>query len=69
MRRRLRSAWIPWRDGWATTFSLRAIGWPFGSIPIDHVYHDERLASRGLWVAAPGASDHRAVVADLQIDE
>jgi endonuclease/exonuclease/phosphatase family metal-dependent hydrolase len=65
MSRRLRNAWNPWRDGWATTFPLRALGWPEGSIKIDHVFHDTRWKSRGNWSARPGASDHRAVAADL----
>ena len=65
MRRRLRCAHRPWRDGWSATFPLHAIGWPFGSIPIDRIYHDASYESRGCWVAAAGASDHRALVADL----
>jgi endonuclease/exonuclease/phosphatase family metal-dependent hydrolase len=67
--RRLRHAWRPWRDGPATTFPLTALGWPAGSIKIDHVFHDRRWKSRGTWVAPQGASDHRAVVADLVLGD
>jgi len=67
MSRVLRNAWNPWRDGWATSFSLEAVGWPGGGIKIDHVFHDPAWESRGNWVARPGASDHRAVIADLVV--
>jgi endonuclease/exonuclease/phosphatase family metal-dependent hydrolase len=63
--RNLRHAWRFWRDGPATTFPLSALGWPAGSIKIDHIFHDRRWKSRGNWVAPQGASDHRAVIADL----
>ena len=65
MLRRFDTTWDPWRDGWATSFSLSTIGFPTGSIRIDHVYVDESWTTRGSWVAPPGASDHRAVIADL----
>ena len=65
MTRHFKNAWNPWRDGWANSFSLRALGWPGGGIKIDHVFHDPRWESRGNWAASPGASDHRAVAADL----
>jgi endonuclease/exonuclease/phosphatase family metal-dependent hydrolase len=65
MSRWLRNAWKPWRDGWATTFPLETVGWPGGGIHIDHVFHDASWESRGNWIARRGASDHRAVVADL----
>jgi endonuclease/exonuclease/phosphatase family metal-dependent hydrolase len=61
----LEDSWQPFRDGWATTFSLRSIGFPWGSVKIDAIFHDPVLESRGLWVAAQGASDHRPVAADL----
>ncbi len=61
----LSDSWIPWRDGWATTFSLRSIGFPWGSVKIDAIYHDRSWRSRGIWVAPRGGSDHRPVVADL----
>ncbi|MEZ5063730.1 MAG: endonuclease/exonuclease/phosphatase family protein [bacterium] len=57
-------SWHPWRDGWGTSFPLSAIGLR-GAVKIDHILHDEQWASLGSWVASPGASDHRAVVADL----
>jgi endonuclease/exonuclease/phosphatase family metal-dependent hydrolase len=63
--RHLRDSWVPWRDGWATTFSLQSIGFPWGSVKIDAIYHDAHWKSRGIWVAPLGGSDHRAVVADL----
>jgi endonuclease/exonuclease/phosphatase family metal-dependent hydrolase len=65
MLRHYATTWDPWRDGWATSFSLSSIGWPVGSIKIDHVYIDEHWKTRGTWVAPQGASDHRAVLADL----
>jgi endonuclease/exonuclease/phosphatase family metal-dependent hydrolase len=68
MSRTLENAWKPWRDGWATTFPLDVLGWPGGSIKIDHVFHDPTWQSRGNWVGRPGASDHRAVVTDLVVD-
>ncbi len=63
--RRFTTSWRPWRDGWATSFPLEAIGLPGGSVKIDHVYHDRSWKSAGHWVAPPGASDHRPVVVDL----
>lgn len=63
--RRLRPAWRPWRDGWLPTFSLRSIGWPGGWVQIDQIHHARSWGSRGCWAAPPGASDHRAVIADL----
>jgi endonuclease/exonuclease/phosphatase family metal-dependent hydrolase len=65
LRRRLQSAWRPWRDGWAPSFGLRSIGWPFGGVKIDHVFHDPAWSSRGTWSAPRGSSDHRPVVVDL----
>jgi endonuclease/exonuclease/phosphatase family metal-dependent hydrolase len=64
-RRALTPAWSLWRDGWGTSFSLEAIGWPGGAIKIDHVLHDETWRSHGTWVAPGGASDHRPVFSDL----
>ena len=63
--RRLATSWRPWRDGWATSFPLEAIGLPGGSVKIDHVYHERSWRSLGHWVAPLGASDHRAVIVDL----
>ena len=63
--RRLDSSWRPWRDGWATSFPLKAIGLPGGSVKIDHVWHDRAWRSLGHWVGPPGSSDHRPVVVDL----
>ena len=63
--RDLRNAWRAWRDGWVTSFPLSTVGWPIGSIKIDHIFHDSRWKSRGNWAAPSGASDHRAVIADL----
>ncbi len=65
----LQDSWIPWRDGWATTFSLRSIGFPWGSVKIDAIYHDRAWKSRGIWVAPHGGSDHRPVVADLALQD
>jgi endonuclease/exonuclease/phosphatase family metal-dependent hydrolase len=65
LRRQLRHAWHPWRDGWVASFPLGTLGWPQGAVPIDHVLHDREWKSVGTWVAPPGASDHLAVVADL----
>jgi len=62
--RDLSNSWDPWRDGWGTTFPLRAIGLA-GSVKIDHVLHGQEWTARGTWVGPPGASDHRPVVADL----
>jgi endonuclease/exonuclease/phosphatase family metal-dependent hydrolase len=67
--RHLANAWRPWRDGWAASFPLRAIGFPFGAVKIDHVFHDDSWESRGFWVAPRGASDHHPVVADLRLRE
>ena len=61
----LRPAWRPWRDGWLPTFSLRAVGWPAGWVQIDQIHHSRGWTSAGCWAASPGASDHRAVIADL----
>jgi endonuclease/exonuclease/phosphatase family metal-dependent hydrolase len=63
--RHFAGAWNPWRDGWATSFSLKSVGFPGGSVKIDHVYHERSWKSHGTWVAPPGASDHRAVIADV----
>jgi endonuclease/exonuclease/phosphatase family metal-dependent hydrolase len=67
VRRHFASAWRPWRDGWGTSFPLRAIGLPFGAVKIDHVFHDSSWEDRGFWVAPRGASDHRPVLADLRL--
>ncbi len=67
--RHLLDSWIPWRDGWATTFPLTSIGLPAGAVKIDAVFHERTWRSRGMWVAPPGASDHRPVVADLAPEE
>ena len=64
--RELDHAWHPWRDGWGTSFSLEAIGL-WGAVKIDHIFHGPRWGSAGTWVAPQGASDHRAVVADLTL--
>lgn len=63
--RHLEDSWAPWRDGWLTTFALTSVGYPWGSVKIDAIFHERRLRSSGTWVAPRGASDHRAVVADL----
>ncbi len=65
--RQLTPAWNPWRDGWATSFPLEAIGWRAGSVKIDHVFHDDQWDNHGTWVAPKGASDHRAVISDLSL--
>jgi endonuclease/exonuclease/phosphatase family metal-dependent hydrolase len=65
LRGHLDRAWSPWRDGWAASFSLQALGLPWAAVKIDHVYHDPAWECRGVWLAPPGASDHRALVADL----
>lgn len=64
--RDLDHAWSPWRDGWGLSFPLKAIGL-VGAVKIDHILHGPRWSSRGTWVAPQGASDHRAVVADLTL--
>jgi endonuclease/exonuclease/phosphatase family metal-dependent hydrolase len=69
MARRYATSWSPWRDGWATSFPLRAIGWPAGAVKIDHVFHDRDWESTGHWVAPAGASDHRPVIVDLRPGE
>jgi len=61
----LQPTWKPWRDGWATSFSLDSIGWPLGSIKIDHILHDRHWQDHGTWVAPRGASDHQPVISDL----